>query len=211
MAGIKIRSAQSFLCDKARRLTAIFSLIQSPSPNKLKENNTMLNKTLIFILTVVVCLAMLNSSTVSSISVIPQLSSDSETPEVVRGKTRFDLLLINFPQEPFLFCYSNPETSLIAGKSDGQVSSRHEGRVRSDFSFWDLFPTYFGEYFEIFVFFMELKWHYEIEDAIAEASERIDEHLVNGDRIKHKNDNFLLDFAKHYFVNNTKPLWKFKA
>ncbi|XP_046634351.1 uncharacterized protein LOC124313454 [Daphnia pulicaria] len=147
----------------------------------------MLNKTLIFISTVVVCLAMLSSSTVSSISVIPQLSSDSETPEVVR------------------------ETSQIAGKSDGQVSSRHEGRVRSDFTFWDLFPTYFGEYFEIFVFFMELKWHYEIEDAIAEASERIDEHLVNGDRIKHKNDNFLLDFAKHYFVNNTKPLWKFKA
>lgn len=60
---------------------------------------------------------------------------------------------------------------------------------------------------------MELKWHYEVEDAIAEASGRIDEHLVklNSDRVHHKDDNFLLDFAKHYFVNNNTPLWKFKA
>lgn len=38
---------------------------------------------------------------------------------------------------------------------------------------------------------MELKWHYEIEDAIAEAGERIDDHHNGG--AHHKEDNFLLD------------------
>jgi hypothetical protein len=98
------------------------------------------------------------------------------------------------------------ETQLIGG-GDKQIASRYGDK--SDFTLRDLFPTHFGEFFEIFVFFMELKWHYEIEDAIAEADLRIDKRTNGGDQ--HHHDNFLLDFAKHYFVDNNTPLWKFKA
>ena len=93
---------------------------------------------------------------------------------------------------------------------DEQAINRYGGRADDEFKLRDLFPTHFGEFFEIFVFFMELKWHYEIEDAIAAAGERIDQHHnSNGPGAQHKDDNYLLDFAKHYFVNKKTPLWKF--
>ncbi|XP_032780512.2 uncharacterized protein LOC116918837 [Daphnia magna] len=56
----------------------------------------------------------------------------------------------------------------------------------SGFGWRNLLPSHFGEFFEVFVFFMELKWHYEIEESIAAVGHRIsnDLHKNNIDQME---------------------------
>lgn len=43
-----------------------------------------------------------------------------------------------------------------------------------------LFPHHFGEFFEVFEFIMERRWHQQIEETIEEVAEKIIRN--NGDR-----------------------------
>ncbi|KAI9555687.1 hypothetical protein GHT06_018202 [Daphnia sinensis] len=63
-----------------------------------------------------------------------------------------------------------PLTNRVPSSSDSSDSG-------FGWSWRNLIPRHFGEFFEVFVFFMELKWHYEIEESIAAVGHRISNDL----------------------------------
>ncbi|XP_046632378.1 uncharacterized protein LOC124312029 isoform X1 [Daphnia pulicaria] len=115
---------------------------------------------------------------------------------------------------------SDKETSPEAHVSNRAYTSSTNSN-NSVNSWRNLLPSHFGEFFEVFVFFMELKWHYEIEDAIAAVGHRINsDHYpkeidatksisVEAEDVDDKVFEHFLDRTKYlkYYLNAMAPVY----